>query len=118
MKVLEEGLPYTTIEQIQEKLGMSFDQVAGIMQVSARTLERRKAAGKLDSQESDRAIRLLRVFIHVCDLYGGDEKAARAWLKRENPALDGFKPEEMISSESGAVFVEDLLGRLEHGVFS
>ncbi len=46
-------------------------------------------------------------------MFEGDEEAAEKWLKQPLPALDGKSPDEAPSSD-----VIDLIGRLEHGVFS
>jgi putative toxin-antitoxin system antitoxin component (TIGR02293 family) len=118
MKVIRAGLPYTTVKFLQDILELSRNQVATVLHISFRTLERRKKSGKLDSIESDRAFRLVRVFLRACELYEGDQEAARKWLKRKNAALEGLAPEEMIETEVGAVLVENLIGRLENGVFS
>jgi putative toxin-antitoxin system antitoxin component (TIGR02293 family) len=40
------------------------------------------------------------------------------WLKSPQKALGGKTPLEYSDTEPGAREVEDLLGRLEHGVFS
>jgi putative toxin-antitoxin system antitoxin component (TIGR02293 family) len=118
MKVIRGGLPYATIKLLQDTLELNRYQIATVLQMSSRTLERRKKSGKLDSIESDRALRLFRVFWRARELYEGDQEAALKWLKRKNAALEGLAPEEMIETESGAVLVENLIGRLENGVFS
>jgi putative toxin-antitoxin system antitoxin component (TIGR02293 family) len=118
IKVIRAGLPYATVKFLQDTLELSRDQIATVLQMSFRTLERRKKSGKLDSIESDRAIRLFRVFSRACELYEGDQEAALKWLKRKNSALEGLAPEEMIETEVGAVLIENLIGRLENGVFS
>lgn len=46
-------------------------------------------------------------------MFEGDEEAAEKWLKQPLPALDGKSPAVATSSD-----VIDLIGRLEHGVFS
>jgi putative toxin-antitoxin system antitoxin component (TIGR02293 family) len=47
-----------------------------------------------------------------------DEEAAREWLRSPNFGLGNQVPLEMLETEAGAREVEDLLGRIEHGVFS
>lgn len=50
-------------------------------------------------------------------LFGGD-RAARAWLESEVPALGFRKPLTVMRERGGLVKVRDLLGRIEHGVYS
>jgi putative toxin-antitoxin system antitoxin component (TIGR02293 family) len=46
-----------------------------------------------------------------------DKNDAREWFKRENRSLNNKTPLEYSDTEIGAREVEDLLGRIEHGVF-
>ena len=48
----------------------------------------------------------------------GDQERAEAWLKKPNKALGMKTPLQYADTESGAREVENLLGRLEYGVFS
>lgn len=53
----------------------------------------------------------------VLDLFEGDEDLARYWAAKPNLALGGLTPDEFIQTEDEQA-LEDLIGRLEHGVFS
>jgi putative toxin-antitoxin system antitoxin component (TIGR02293 family) len=44
-------------------------------------------------------------------------QAAREWLRAPAVALQGESPLEYLDTEIGAREVENILGRLEHGVF-
>ena len=48
----------------------------------------------------------------------GDQERAEAWLKKPNKALGMKTPLQYADTELGAREVENLLGRLEYGVFS
>jgi putative toxin-antitoxin system antitoxin component (TIGR02293 family) len=63
-------------------------------------------------------LRLSLVFEKAVNLFEGDTDAARAWLGRPNKALGGETPLSAVETEIGAREVEDLIGRLEHGVFA
>jgi putative toxin-antitoxin system antitoxin component (TIGR02293 family) len=52
------------------------------------------------------------------DLFEGDAGAARSWFSAPAPALANRTPLEVSSTDVGAREVENLIGRLEHGVFS
>ncbi len=43
---------------------------------------------------------------------------ARQWLEQSAKALGGRTPMEYLETEAGANEVEDLIGRLEHGVIA
>ena len=48
----------------------------------------------------------------------GDQERARAWFKEPKKALGMKTPLQYADTEPGAREVENLLGRLEYGVFS
>ena len=89
-----------------------------MVELPARTLARRKASGKLTKPESERLLRLSLVFEKTVNLFEGDADAARTWLSRSNKALGGETPLSAVETELGAREVEDVIGRLEHGVFT
>lgn len=118
LKRIEEGLSYAAFERLQRHLDMSAVDLGKAILISTRTLSRRKASGRLEPDESDRLVRLTRIFGLTLDLFEGDEERAREWLTRRQVGLGGTRPIDLVSSEVGAREVEALIGRLEHGVFS
>lgn len=63
-------------------------------------------------------MRICMLFDRTLEMVGGDQETARAWFKHPKRALGGKTPLEFADTELGAREVEDLLGRLKHGVFS
>jgi putative toxin-antitoxin system antitoxin component (TIGR02293 family) len=118
VKLLGDGLPFTAFERLRHGLDLSAKDLAGLILLSPRTLARRKDQGRLRPDESDRLVRVARIFGRAIELFEGDAVAARMWLARANTVLGGASPLEMVTSEVGAREVDGLIGRLEHGVFS
>jgi uncharacterized protein (DUF2384 family) len=59
-----------------------------------------------------------QLFQRIVELFDGNDEAARAWFRGPNRSLEGRTPEETVKSARGEAKLEQLLGRLEHGVFS
>ena len=118
LKRLEVGLSYAAFERFQRNMDLSMRELAELVQISLRTLSRRKEKGRLEPDESDRLVRLSRIFGKTLELFEGDYTAARAWLSRKQIGLGEAMPLDLVKSEVGAREVEALIGRLEHGVFS
>ncbi|MFP4156435.1 MAG: antitoxin Xre-like helix-turn-helix domain-containing protein [Opitutales bacterium] len=111
------GLPMVEFEALQDLLGLGAEELAGHLAISRSTLMRRRKGGRLDPQESDRLLRYARLFARAeAVLQNGD--AARAWLKAPARALAMETPLAFAETEAGTREVENLLGRIEHGVFS
>ena len=111
------GLAYRAVERFRRNAGLSLHELAALVQITPRTLARRREEGRLTPEESDRLLRAARVFGKALELFEGDAASARAWLAAPAPALGGRTPREVAATEVGAREVEDLAGRLEHGVF-
>lgn len=69
-------------------------------------------------EESDRLVRASRIFGRALSLCEGDRDAAKHWLSEPQKALGGTVPLILARTEVGALEVERLIGRLEHGVFT
>lgn len=118
LRQIEEGFPYKTFERLRRNIDLTTEELAKFVQISLRTLARRRESGRLTADESDRLLRVSRVFGKALALFEGDPEAARAWLAKPAAALGNRPPREFATTELGAREVENLIGRLEHGVYS
>ena len=112
------GFSYGAIASFQKFTNLPIEMITGLVRIPPRTLTRRKAEGRLSPDESERLFRVARVVEKTVDLFEGDRAAAMQWLQSPQPALAGAKPLDFVHTEVGAREVEDLIGRLEHGVFT
>ena len=110
---LRSGLPKSAFSRLCSVVDLSKPALCGLLAVDAKLLDRQRC---LRPAESDRVFRLGHIFQRALDVTG-DPDAAREWLKTPNPALDDQTPLSMADTELGAKEVEDILGRIEHGVF-
>jgi putative toxin-antitoxin system antitoxin component (TIGR02293 family) len=111
------GLSFRAVRNLQRALGLPMDRIALVLGISRATLHRRKREGKIDGHESERLVRYQRLLKKAEELFGNAEDA-RKWLGHPQPGLGGAVPLEFAATELGAREVENLLGRLEYGVYS
>jgi len=114
---IQKGLRFTELKTLQDTLHLPFEKLAAKLCISRSTLQRRKAAGRLSPDESDKVVRYSRLVRHAADVFGDIDKA-RAWLKHPQYGLGGAIPLDYARTETGAREVEDLLGRMKYGVYS
>lgn len=80
-----------------------------------------KTPGNLDAllaaTDPNRLPRTRRLFEHARAVFDDDE-AAGDWLSTPNPALSGHSPLSLLATDAGARRVDDVLTRLEFGVFA
>ena len=113
---LEEGLSYEAMERLRRVLDLPLSKVSEVLQIPPRTLARRKEAKRLQPDESDRLVRLSRLVGLALKLFEGDLSGTRSWLSAPHAALAGETPLEYATTGVGAREVENLIGRLEHGI--
>ena len=112
------GFPIATLERVRKETGLPMERLASAIGLSPRTLTRRKKEKRLSAYESDRLVTLTRLFTQAVALFEGQKPAALRWFVQANRAFGNLSPLEMAATETGAREVENLIGRLEHGVFS
>ena len=114
---IQSGLHFDELEDLRVGLDLPMDKLATRLQISKATLHRRKLGGKLDGGESDRVVRFARLMGKAAEVLESPENA-RKWLNSPQVGLGGAVPLDYAETEVGAREVEDLLGRIEYGVYS
>lgn len=114
---IKNGLPMSELDSLRLHLDIPIDQCVPMLGISMATLHRRKVSGKLTAAESDRVIRFARILGQAATVMESIENG-RLWLKSPQVGLSGQIPLLYAETEIGAREVEDLLGRIEHGVYS
>ena len=110
------GLPMREFHELAKLMELKEEELARYLGISVTTLHRRKKTGTLSTTESERIIRVARLLGMAVEVLES-KNAAREWLLAENPGLDGESPMSYADTEIGAREVENLLGRLDYGIF-
>ncbi len=115
---IRRGISLTVLALLKKKLQVTDSEIAELIGVSLRTLNRQRAKNqKLSLVASDRVYRVARIYAVATEVLESEEKAKK-WLSRSQYGLGGRVPLEVINTEAGAKEVENLLFRIEHGVYS
>ncbi len=112
------GIALASVWELGQRLAISQERLGELLSIPKRTLYRRVQKQELLKQdESERVVRLFRLYFRAMEVFEGGDSALR-WLSSHPKALGGRTPLEFAVTEPGARLVEDLLGRIEEGVFS
>jgi putative toxin-antitoxin system antitoxin component (TIGR02293 family) len=117
VRELKQGISFDELEQLRRSLDLPLERLVPMLGISKATLHRRKLSGRLDGAESDRVVRFARLLGKAIEVLESPE-SARAWLGSPQIGLGGEVPLEFAETELGAREVDDLLGRIEEGVYS
>lgn len=113
-EAIRQGFPPAVVEELMRASGLTLKELATALDLSPRSLQRRRRAGRLARNESDRLYRLARIMA-LADEFLGDHERAIRWLKRPNRALGGIAPVAALDTELGARQIENILGRIAFG---
>ena len=117
-ELVRKGLPASSVKVLAERLDVGSTTLSQKLGIPQRTLSRRLSHGsRLSAAESDRTVRLARVYASAVEMIGNEEKAVE-WLQTPNRALGGERPLDQLDTDIGAREVEDILGRIAYGVYS
>ena len=117
IREIRKGLPVETFFELEARLGVGTTQLAEVVGIPLRTLQRRKDEGRLTKDESDRLDRVRKLMNQATGIFDS-ETSARAWLTRPQIGLAGFVPLELADTGAGIREVENLLGRIDYGVYA
>lgn len=113
-----DGVPKASIDELASHLGISRKSMAeDILDLSVKTLERKALSDKLDKRTSSHALEIAKVLQHAYEVFE-DEDKLRRWINKENRSLNGMKPVALFATLTGLNLVNDILGRIEEGVYS
>lgn len=117
-KKVEAGFSFEALERLGKTTGLSLEKLRVAVRITPRTLTRRKKENKLSPEESDRLVSVSRLLAQAFELFEGNTEAGLRWFQSPNRALGSLSPLAASATETGAREVENLIGRLEHGVFT
>ena len=111
-------VPNAEVRQVSRPLELTVRELAPILDTTERTLARRlEGAGELGKSESERLLLLRQLAAHGVDVFEDQGKFNR-WLRRPLALLDNQSPLDLLDTASGFQVVDELLGRIEYGVYS
>ena len=116
--LVRKGLPANSVKALAGRLDIGSAALSQRLGIPQRTLTRRLSRhSRLTASESDRTVRLARVYANAVEMIGEEDKAVR-WLQTPNRALGGERPIDQVDTDVGAREVEDVLTRIAYGVYS
>ena len=112
-----QGLMGTEAGRIAGLLGVTDKEMAGLLNQSVATFHRQAKVGRLDASTSEKLLILGRLAGYGATVFQDKGKFNR-WLRRPLRLLGDRSPLDLLDSPTGVQLIEDILGRIEYGVFS
>ena len=101
-QLVRTGLPAGSVSALAERLHLGNGVLSRKLGIPQRTLTRRLSHGSLlTAAESDRTVRMARVYANAVEMIGDPDKAIE-WLGTPNRALGGERPLDQLDTDMGA----------------
>jgi putative toxin-antitoxin system antitoxin component (TIGR02293 family) len=117
VKLSRNGLLKQSVTNMAAKFGITQDKICELLHMSARNFQRIKETSPLDIYTSEQTIEMANVYSKAYQIFI-NEDAIKQWFQTPNYALGNQIPLDLLDTSFGVKMVSDVLGRIEHGVFS
>jgi putative toxin-antitoxin system antitoxin component (TIGR02293 family) len=115
---IHSGFKPMVYRNIVDKARLSQSEFHQATLIPISTIKRRlKNEERFSTQESDVMYRLALLIKLATDLFGNESRALD-WIREPVYGLNGKRPIDMIATTVDFDAVKELIGRVEHGVFS
>jgi putative toxin-antitoxin system antitoxin component (TIGR02293 family) len=111
-----QGMLRSEADKVAQLVGLTDIELARILNMSVRNLHRLKADDKLARDASERLLLLTNLLQHGLDVFDEDAQTLAEWLRSPIRELNTQSPLSLLDTTTGFGLVDDVLGRIEHGI--
>lgn len=112
------GMNVDAIKNFSDYFNLSKHFTASILNLSEPTLYRLlKSKDALKRNYSVQLFEVSDLFLYGIDVFESKDHFFK-WLQLPNTVLGGIEPQDLIEIPGGISKVRDLIGRIEHGIYS
>jgi putative toxin-antitoxin system antitoxin component (TIGR02293 family) len=111
------GITKAFFMKLAEKLNYTLKEIAHVLNISERTLNRYENSDKLSKDASERALHFVRLYKKGTAVFGS-ETAFNQWMKTPSLIFNNKTPMSYLDTTFGFEMLEDELGRIEYGIFA
>ena len=111
------GMAHAEVRQLATLLELTIRELAILLSMNERTMARRLVSGSLNKVESERLLLLNALAAHGLRVFEDQGKFNR-WLRRPLDILEGQSPLQLLDTATGFQVIDQILGRIEYGVYS
>ncbi len=114
---VRKGVPKLSIDRLARVMNIPMTKMAALLNLSYKTLTRKNITELLDTPVSSHAYEIADTIAKGIAVFEDEDRLNR-WLQKENRALSGAKPFDLLDTSTGIKLVNQILGRIEDGVYS
>lgn len=117
LNLARKGVSKKALVNLAKQISLTIQEVAGIMHISERTLQRYTPATLIKTEYAEKAIELAKLYERGTEVFGTIDNF-NDWMKTPNYTLNGETPLNLLDTSIGFDLIIQTLGRIEYGIFS
>ena len=118
IQIAGKGIDAGIINNFRKYFNIPGEATAHLLNTSAPTMYRWISGNKkLERNYSVKLFEITELFLFGTEVFESQDNFFK-WLSLPNTALGGMEPQELLEIPGGVAKVMDVLGRIEHGIYS
>jgi putative toxin-antitoxin system antitoxin component (TIGR02293 family) len=117
LKLTRQGLPKRVLLSLAKKISITLQELANIMHISERTLQRYDDDEIVKTEYAEKAISLARLYVRGDEVFESMDNF-KIWMKTPSIIFNGESPLSLLDTSIGFDMVLTELGRIEHGILA
>jgi putative toxin-antitoxin system antitoxin component (TIGR02293 family) len=117
ISTVKQGVSKDTLAQFKQLIALDYGRLSSILGTTKTTLHKKQGTEKFSLSVSEKFVTLVDLYTYGYEVFGDEEKFNR-WIQTENRALGNTIPLDLLDTIFGINEVRNLIGRIEHGLFS
>ncbi len=117
MDIVREGVSKKDLEHLKEKAELDYDKLAKALSVTRATLINKQKDQKFGLVLSEKIVGLADIYSYGYEVFENEDRFNQ-WMFSSNQALGGKIPYDLIDNQFGREEVRNIIGRIDHGVYS
>ena len=117
VKIANKGIKKQSVTRLAGLMKIPMRDMAVLLNISYKTLGRKKETDLMDSVSSSLSIEIAETISKGLSVFEDSDKLTR-WLQKENRALQGERPLDLLNTPTGIKMVNRLLIRIEEGIYT
>lgn len=117
MQIIKRGVTKQYLESFKKATSLDYNNLSDALLVTRATLINKKRDEKFNDQVSERIVSIADLYSFGYEVFE-DKDNFNQWMFTPNQGLGGEVPFHLINNQYGREEIKNLIGRIEHGVFS
>ena len=117
IQMVKQGISKKALEELKQKAGLDYDQLASILSVGRATLLNKKGNDTFNQTLSEKILGLADIYSYGYEVFE-DKDRFNEWIFRPNRSLGGQMPYDLLDNQYGREEVKNVIGRIDFGVYS